>query len=189
LPDENASCPQEAMEVFVIAHMLLARSGSDLNNGVVMSNVSGDSMAACGRVFYWMNRLDMTIEEKKAACAEAIEFLMQHDLGAAADAIMQCEQHFFAYDPFKSYPPPAIWSIGEYFPCELAEICRNCLLQPSIQVGYFKNCNWHRADTFKFAIAMLGKYGNSIDEMVLRQFAAMMSMASLTNTVMNWWQS
>jgi len=64
---------------------------------------------------------------------------------------------------------PVCASIGEAFPDEVADICRHCLWAPEEQHGYFNYFDRHRV--LSFAIAALGKWGNSGDTELLRMWS------------------
>ncbi len=173
VPDPKAFMPQDALGVFARAHIALARLTCPLPVGAEATNdANAQSMAAAGRILYWLNRLDLSIDRRRAECAEALGILTDPKSGIALSLLRE-----FAFENrtwiegFSSLDAtePINASIGEAFPEEMARICRHCLHAPDIQRGYFQF--FDRAETLDFAISALGYYGTLLDLDLLRQLS------------------
>jgi len=79
LPPTDSFMPQDAIAVFVVAHVALGRlacalpDSSSAPNGPV-----AEALAACGEVLYWRNRVDLTPTESHRACHRPLDILSQH---------------------------------------------------------------------------------------------------------------
>ncbi|EQD59037.1 hypothetical protein B2A_04138, partial [mine drainage metagenome] len=67
---------------------------------------------------------------------------------------------------------PVRLSITDLFPSEAVAICRQSLLHPEIQAGYFRSYGKHdRIQDEIFALGVLGDHGQSLDLPFLRTLA------------------
>lgn len=173
LPPPDSFMPQEAIEVFVMAHVALARLGCELpNREAISANPSADALLACGTVLYWSNRLDLVENKRCAACDEAWTILNRPDNGVALNAIKDCAHVRLEGTKKLLGGTDARTSIAYYFPAETAEVCRRALERPEKQVGYFRN--FFDRDKFQalgFALHILGTHGNGADLPLLRRFS------------------
>ena len=172
-PVDNRIMPQEDISVYVVAHIALARLGCSLpGNQTVASNPSAKALAACGSILYWSNRADLAEPRKLDACNHALDVLMRHGKVAALDVIHECE--YSSPDGLQHLPgdTPVVRSIVGRFPYETAAICRDALLDPAVQIGYFAHfSDSSRSANLAFAIDVLKVYGRSADCSLLRQYA------------------
>jgi hypothetical protein len=60
----------------------------------------GQFFRACGAILYWMNRIDLSLDQRRAACLEALAILSDHKLGVSIGILME------------SYHANTIWAEG-----------------------------------------------------------------------------
>ncbi|HET6892091.1 MAG TPA: hypothetical protein VFH31_13390, partial [Pyrinomonadaceae bacterium] len=122
-PPPDSFDPQEAIEVFVIARIAVARLGCVLPDKAATDNPSANALAACGALLYWSNRVDVTEDVRRTACHKPLDVLRQHETGVAVDAIRHC--HHVRSEGIKRLPGAASVnsSILSCFPEHAAEIC------------------------------------------------------------------
>lgn len=174
LPPRSCSMPQDAIAVFIVAHIVLARLGCPLpDKQIKPGNSAFEALAACGTILYWCNRADLDESERRNACQSPLRLLSQHGLDAGLDVIRQCEHSFTKNLDNLSGNAPVERSIAGCFPTEVVEISRHSLLQPDRQIGYFRH--FSRSDSYQnlsFAIDVLAHLGNCADFRLLRRYAA-----------------
>jgi hypothetical protein len=166
LPPKDNVMMQDAVEVFVVAHVALgllqhpsatkAYDGSDQDN----------AMTACGEIYYWSNRHDLSREAMAAKCVRAWAVLSRHELGVSLAAIKECEATSRGGLGRVLNAEAAKCSIVEAFPDEVAEICRRAIVDGILQRGGHP---WTtHDDILGFAISVLGACGKSTDLTLLR---------------------
>lgn len=172
VPARDSVTPQEALEVFVTAHIALARLRCKLpvESSVVRGDVS-DTLCACGTLLYWANRADLPETERRIASRHAWQTLNKHSAGTALDAVRTCAHLMLR--PTENVPGGGRVenSIAHNFPTETSELCRRALERHDDQVSYFQPL-FHR-DKFKFlvfALDVLSAYGTGADLPLLHNY-------------------
>ncbi|MCH8095564.1 MAG: NERD domain-containing protein [Proteobacteria bacterium] len=172
-PPTDSFMPQDAIAVFVVAHVSLGRLGCRLpDRQLTTDNPSAEALAACGAILYWCNRADLDENTKRNACHHPLSILARHEQGAALDVIRDCEHALV--EGLKHLPgkTPVERSIVGRFPAEVVEICRHALLRPAIQIGYFRHfSDYDRHQDLEFAINVLAHHGNTTHLTLLRRCA------------------
>lgn len=169
-PALDSGMPQDAIEVFVIAHISLGRLGCALPVKASSGNPSAGALTACGEILYWLNRIDMAEEVRRSNCTEPLNVLLKNT-GVALDVVRQCA--YVRFDGTNRFPgtEPVRLSIVDNFPERITEICRLALHSPDIQAGYFRHFSERdRVQVLDFALGVLGRHGNEADLSLLRQF-------------------
>ena len=171
--EDDRIMPQVDIDAFVVAHVALARLGCSLPEDQSPSDgVSIKALKACGAILYWINRIDLDEDGKLGACGRELDVLAQDARNAATDVIRECED--VSREGWELLPgdAPVVRSIVGRFPGEAAAICRNALLEPEKQVGYFRHLSrFDRDPILAFAIEVLKHYGIGTDRAVLRTYA------------------
>jgi hypothetical protein len=173
LPPVSCFMPQEAVGNFGVAHIALGRLGCPLTANVSdQTSNSAKALGSAGAVLYWLNRCDLPTDDRRAEAAKALATLLRHEEGVAANVLQELHRaSSLSGEGFFRLPGdgPVCSSIGEAFPDEVADICRHCLCAPETQHGYFNY--FDRNEVLSFAIAALGKWGNSGDAELLRMWS------------------
>ncbi len=176
LPPTDSFMSQNAVQVFVLAHIALARLGCDLpvpDRPLTSGNASAAVLTACGRILYWSNRTDLDENTKAEACYPSLGVLVEHGQDAALDVLRHCEDDGMEGVLHLPGDALAIWSIVGLFPAKMAEMCRHALHKPERQVGYFRHFSNHdRLQNLSFAIHVLELHGNSMDAPLLRRYTS-----------------
>ena len=169
LPDEASFMPQEALRVFIIAHMALGSLAvSLLPLKVGPESPCGTSLRACGALCYWLARPDHEAPSIEGECRTYIHALMAPDAAhSAAGALMLTEQSLA--EPSTRLPNDARISLIQAFPNETIEICRGALRKADIQVTYFASpFRSDHEEIQEFAVGVLGTHGDDSDLCDLR---------------------
>lgn len=173
LPPVTCIMPKDSIQGFITAHIALARLGCAIPESATgFDSDSGEALAACGRILYWLNRSDLAMEDRQSECEPALSTLACHELGVSAAVLDELYGARSSRDGLSRLPgsESVCDSIGEVFPAEIAEICRQCLRFPARQQGYFRYFD-HRA-VLSFAINALGVWGESTDIALLRELSS-----------------
>jgi len=173
-PPTQCFMPQDAIGAFAVAHIALGRLDCPVpDSGETEQSDEGKSLSACGRILYWLNRTDLSMPRRRTECAEALAVLMRHERGASVSVI---SEFYWAHTMWTeglsrlAGVEPVHTSIGAFFPAEIAEVCRKCLLNPEPQRGYFDFPDGTRV--LDFAISALAQWGNATDIPLLRQWSS-----------------
>ncbi|MDN5005546.1 NERD domain-containing protein [Bradyrhizobium sp. GCM10027634] len=170
LPPKKEVMMHDAIRTFEMAHAALARLRCPLPDRSAEAVSAADhALLACGHVFFWLNRDDLPVSERKSNCAASLAILLQHDNGVAAAVAGEFfrSDHMFA-ESARRLPgsEPVVTSFGQCFPEEIAAIYRAALEKPTIQSGYFE---FFRAeDVIEKALVNLGRFGSARDIPLLR---------------------
>ncbi len=172
LPVNQNSMPQQAFANYIMAHIALARLGCALQFHANNESDAAQATRAVGEIYYWLNRIDLQIEQRKRECKGQIEILMRHKCCVAVGVLSEvCTASCCFVERVKSLPGAdcVSSSIGTQFPDEVAEICRQALQHPELQKGYFDPCISEQV--IEFALISIGEWGNSIDRQLLQQWS------------------
>jgi hypothetical protein len=171
LPPTKSFMAQDAIGAFAIAHIALGRLRCPLPPvGIGPFRPADDALMACGQILYWLNRHDLPLETRRANCGPALAILSRHERGVAVGVIREFHRIyvFEGVDRLPGSEPVETW-IGNAFPAELAEICRQCLARPEIQEGYFTFKDL--PSVLEFAVYGLGVWGSRMDIATLRDLS------------------
>ncbi|HEU5046539.1 MAG TPA: NERD domain-containing protein [Rickettsiales bacterium] len=167
LPEERQVMPQEANNVFFIAHAAVAYLDCPLPY-IAANNNKAEALKACAEIFYWINKPGLLQKELVIACSKSWDILMQHELGIAADVIRECEDVHRDILARLGKSQEDL-SIIKNFPKEVSEICRQAIKNPDAQQSYYNGD--FKFDGFRsrsLCISVLGEYGEIIDLALLR---------------------
>jgi hypothetical protein len=180
LPDIQSVHPGESIQAFVMAYAALARLGVDLPRPAGDLSSAANALTACGEIIYWLNRIDIALAERRAACAEAFSILSGNADGVAADAIYQLKFSNVLFDEAAKELPgskPVLGSFVGEFPEAVADIFRNALRRPTEQRGYF--AGFRVGDLLSSCLAALGEIGTTADIELLRPYTQVPNLGSV----------
>lgn len=124
------------------------------------------SLAACGVMYYWVHRDDLSKSARRFRCETALGILFDHCFTGALAALCQCERS----GPFQmaKFSDRKLCSIVDFLPDRFVDLCRRALSRPEeiVPLPYF---GWH--DSVAYAIDVVGRHGSSVDTSLLRSYA------------------
>ncbi|XHR94272.1 SMEK domain-containing protein [Mucilaginibacter sp. UC70_90] len=167
-PQAEQHAPQDSLAVFLIANILLGRLSLPIKSLYEHEpDIKRRILLACGDIYYWINRADLNVNERKNRCREATKVVFDKDSGYAVNCIWQAEHSLSTMRYDKQFTDGAIVFFSEMFQDQVADMCREALLHQGQQhsVIGFEN---HR-DIIAHAIALLTRFGNSSDILILRK--------------------
>jgi hypothetical protein len=165
LPDKQSFMPQDAVEVFVVAHEALGYLGAILppSRGTP-ATAAEQALLACGELYYWANRTDVDEVQDSLQTATARAILLDENQCAAAGTLRLTTSHMLSNDGTRK-------SLVEKYPALCIVICRAALKRPHEQVSYFERGFYDDEDSIaSFAIQVLGQVGGLEDLQILRHF-------------------
>ena len=125
-----------------------------------------DSVSACGVMYYWIHRKDLSEDMRRARCDRALDVLFGHCFTGSLAALRQCERShpfqlakYFGGRPFSS--------IVDFVPDRMVKLCRRALHRPE-EIVHIPFVTWD--DSVAYAIDVLGRHGSSADTSLLRRY-------------------
>ena len=173
LPPKDCFMPQDAIAVFVISQIVLARLGCpppDRPGDAI--DPPTQALSACGTVLYWCNRPDLDETAKRQACDTALRVLAGDGFSAALNVIRHCEHALIEGTQRLPGNAPVERSILNRFPAETTDICRRALRDADNQTGYFQHhFDFDRQQDMTLALDVLAHYGDGSDLGLIKGYA------------------
>jgi hypothetical protein len=173
LPPKKEVMAGDAIRCFEMAYAALARLRCPLPDRSAEAVAPADhALLACGEIFYWLNRDDLSQVERKRNCSGSLAILSRHESGVVAAVVGEFLRSDFMFSESAKRLPgsePVVTSFGQYFPNEIATIYRAALEQPTRQTGYFEF--FRVEDVIEKALANLGRFGGPSDIPLLRTWS------------------
>lgn len=170
LPSKKEGIVGDAAHSFAMAYVALARLHFPLpERSIEAVSPAECAFLACGEIFYWLNRDDLSRTERKHNARSSIAVLLQHETGVAATVLGEFFRSDFMFSENANRLPgvePVVMSISQDFPDEVAAIFRAALQRPTIQTGYYEF--FRVEDTLEKALTNVGYFGNKSDIPLLR---------------------
>jgi hypothetical protein len=164
---------QDAVRTFEMAHAALARLHFPLpDRSAEAASPADQAFLACGAIIYWLNRDDLSKDERRLKCAGPLATLSRHEHGVAAAVIGEFSgAHHLFRESAQGLPgsEPVVTSLAQDFPFEVAAIYRAALERPTHQSGYFEF--FRIDDVVQKALANLGNVGDATDIPLLRTWS------------------
>ena len=121
------------------------------------------SLWACGLMYYWAHRKDLSEGARRSRCETALDILFDHCFTGGLAVLCQCERS----RPFQiaKYSDRRLCSIVDFLPYRMVGLCRRALSRPAeiVPLPFF---GWH--DSVAYAMDVLGRHGSSVDAALLR---------------------
>lgn len=163
LPDKRSTMPQDAVEVFVNAHVALGRLGAVLpQSRGEPTSAAENALLACGELYYWASRTDVDDPQRSTYTDAARSILLDHSKCASAGALYLITSRMLSTDGARI-------SLVKTYPNLCVSICRKAIKRQQEQVSYFDHgflINSHGISCF--AINVLGEAGGVDDLQTLQ---------------------
>ncbi len=173
LPPKDCFMPQDAIAVFVISHIVLARFGCPLpdRRGDAIDPPT-QALSACGAILYWCNRADLDEAAKRQVCDTALRILAGDGFSTALNVIRHCEHALIEGTHRLPDNAQIERSILSRFPAETADICRRALRDAGSQTGYFHHhFDFDHQQDMTLAMDVLARHGDSTDLGLIKGYA------------------
>jgi nuclease-like protein len=181
LPPTRCAMPGDAIQTFAMAHAAFGRLGSPLpwRTGSDLSAAQA-ALVACAECIYWLNRIDLAMPARKAACREPLAVLSRHGDGVAAAVVGLFKLTDLAFSEIARQLPgsePVLASLLHAFPAEMVEVFRKALAEPARQKGYFDG--FRPMDLLGDCLHALGDYGTSADIELLGRYSIVPGLGTI----------
>jgi hypothetical protein len=148
-----------ALEADEIAHEKDVHSGS-------YNTIEKNALCSCAEICYWLNRPDLTPIVKKENCKSAWQHLQKEGFPIAVAVLWESFMTFRNHDIEINLSKPLV-SIGDFFPEEIAGICRLVIKNPEQNESLFEYHN--KTETVPHAFNLLSKFGNIVDLPLIKE--------------------
>ena len=173
LPATRSVMLQDAIQNFAMAHIALGYLGCPLpERPAELPSAAAAALIACGDILYWLNRVDMTMAERRENCAAPLRVLSNHPAGVAAAVLDEFGLPDFMFsESLKQLPGTGTTSasIAAAFPGVTADILRAALKDPDRQRGYFDFFNLDHL--MRGCLSGLGHWGTVDDIDLIRPWS------------------
>ena len=136
------------------------------------------SFLAYAEIMYWLNRRDLRAVERNKGMVKAWRVLKDHKLGTSAGTLLNFDEISNESMGHFAKGKDVIISLQKAFPDDVAEICRQALLNVEIQHGYFRR--ERKNEILSHAIHLLGYYGMSADLALLKKYISDVSFGAIS---------
>jgi energy-coupling factor transporter ATP-binding protein EcfA2 len=162
----NVPMPQESLSVYFLVHILLGKFDYPLAfNPEENVDNPHSALIACSQIYYWLNRTDLTPNQRKENCKKPARALFVTNLEMAVECIWQ-SQHVIFNGPVSRLKDITVISLEHFFSDYIAEACRFAIKKPDRQKGLF---SFDRTEEIvRHAFWMLERYGNISDIEMLK---------------------
>lgn len=167
-PIELGSMPQESVQVFLVAHIALAKLKRPLSAKSYNGTEFANSMKAIGEVYYWLNRGDLDQETRRSSCLFALDIIDKSKIDDSIRALYICNRslslasHHLLENGEGSF-------LEKVFPENIADIGRRVLKnRDKIKYGDFLD---DRESILSYACQIIREFGKIEDVIVLKELA------------------
>jgi hypothetical protein len=164
LPNETDAFPQEAVAVFVNACCALGAMDAELPEGPPLLSAPAEALHACGELYFWASRKDLTRTQILMRAELAVQTLIRNET-ASLGAILLTSPHM-------NFSRRGSLSLVNVFPEMVLRVSRIGLENRHTQVGYFEHSfRADRDEVARFALQVIGELGGDEDLPALRHLA------------------
>lgn len=161
-PISNSTVPHDALKSCLLAYIILGIYNFPLFKTESSEiNEEDNVIHLCGQLFYWLNRSDLEIEERKQNCEQVVDLLFDEKQIFVIDALSEVHHALIDYSINERFPNDSLVTIYEQYKNKILPIARGFLSNIIKQKNIF---NFGRKDdTMKQAISLVERFGNSND--------------------------
>ncbi|MGV8137035.1 MAG: SMEK domain-containing protein [Mangrovibacterium sp.] len=171
-PITNEVTPQESLEVFFTTHVILAQFSYPIESRFKENEDDelSKTLFACAEVFYWLNRMDLDLYERKEYCLPSSQVLFKPLSNYTIECIWYTEVSLRSSLHIGRLPEGSVVFISQLFSGEIAKSCREAITNPDRQKGIFNFCP--PEDIVKHAIWLLERSGDISDLTMFRSLSS-----------------
>lgn len=169
-PFSDPSFQQDSLHIFFLSHVILGKNNYSLTSR--LSNLEDEldrSLHATAELYYWLNRSEMPLAERKRSCKPGTDVLFRQNNQYAVDSIWESEILMIRSSTYSIFKESPITFITENFQDQVVAVSRRALEKPDEQMGII----WYnkRREVIDHAISLITKHGSLLDVGILTSFA------------------
>ena len=167
-PIYDKSTPQDSIKMFLLSYIIYAKYSYPLiRRFAIATDPLEKSLFAAAEIYYWINRVDLSDQEKKDAAKSAFDTLFDSQNQYVIDTIYESRHNLSSPDLKRLWEDSPINHIEYSFPQAIIAACRRALQKLGWQqevLGF----NRGGAQVDRHAIYFLERLGGLVDLDVLR---------------------
>lgn len=168
LIEDNHSL-QNSTAVLIISNIFLGQFSFHIETRHdLQTSESVNALLASGEIYYWINRNDLTLGQRKEKCKGALECLFERLSKYAVEVVwesLHCLSDFGYSARLNSSPI----TLNDVFPEYVATACRSAISNPHEQKGIYP---FERTqEILQHAIGLLATHGNATDIILLKRLS------------------
>jgi hypothetical protein len=166
-PFHDKFMPSESLSTFISCYVICGK----LNHSIDLyknEDISSQCYLHFAEMYYWINRTDMSIQDKKAKCTMATKEISITNPYISLSCVQALHFSMIRRFPIYNFPEDTV-HIYEIFPYIIAALSRSVLTIENHEK--ISSIFITSRDVKEFAIDFLGKHGESTDIMLLRNLA------------------
>ncbi|MBK0368638.1 SMEK domain-containing protein [Flavobacterium agrisoli] len=168
-PESESILRYEQVKTWIAANAILGRYNFEIEN-IAAEDADPDFQHTCAKLYYWINRTNISEQEIRKNCAPIFQLLFQSNALYAIYILKELEFSYYqTHFPVRFYENEntSIKGIYDLFPDKLLEACRKGVADP---VAGNARYGFDSGDAIiRFAIDKIGAYGNAADLSLLQQ--------------------
>ena len=116
---------------------------------------------ACGKIFYWLNRVDLKIESRIENCENLLNLLFQEKSEFLIDLLRQVHRALYSYKMSNLFQNKEINTIYDYFQKRILTLARYSIQNPASQKTIYLHSQQN--EILMYSISLVEKFGNEMD--------------------------
>lgn len=170
-PIYDKTTPQDSIKIFLISHIILAKYNYPfISRSATENDLLNKSLFAAAEIYYWINRADLSHEEKKEAAKPSMEIFFDSHNQYIIDTIYELRQNISSSDINRLWEGIRIYHIEDIFSEACIKASRGALQHLEWQkevLGFSRG----GAEVDRHAIYLLERIGGLIDLDILKSLA------------------
>jgi hypothetical protein len=168
-PISDETMPQNSLEVFIIAHIILGQYSYTIRSRYENEeNELSKTLFAFAEIYYWLNRSDMDLNHIKEKCKSPSAVLFNPHSNYTIESIWQ-SQFIFTNFIYNRFPQSSIIRPDQIFSDEIAQSCRFAIINPHHQKSIYGFSR--EEEIIQHAIELLKQHGNISDLKIFRELS------------------
>ncbi|MGV4415532.1 ATP-binding protein [Chryseobacterium capnotolerans] len=161
-PLSTSSMPRETMSCCITSYILLGIYKFSLYDLRESEKNEVDILIhACGKIFYWLNRVDLKIESRIENCENLLNLLFQEKSEFLIDLLRQVHRALYSYKMSNLFQNKEINTIYDYFQKRILTLARYSIQNPASQKTIYLHSQQN--EILMYSISLVEKFGNEMD--------------------------
>jgi len=161
-PLSESTWPQETMNCCITSYIFLGIYKYPLYDLKENKNNEIDILIhTCGKIFYWLNRVDLRLESRIENCKDLLNLLFHEKSEFLIDLLRQVHRALNSYIISNRFQNDGINTIYDYFQKKILTIARYSIQNPASQKTIYLHSQQN--EILMYSISLVEKFGNEMD--------------------------